>query len=207
MYKDVHDYLAEREKEFDQIPLERRALLKKLADFARSRQDKKQPARFLFICTHNSRRSHLGQVWTAAAAAYYGLPAPSVHSGGTEATAFNARAVAALERAGMKIEKTTADDNPVYHVRFSTDGPVLTAFSKVFSHAPNPTRDYCAVMVCSSADEACPNVPGAALRIAIPYEDPKQADGTPSEAKAYDERCRQIAREMLYAQSLIRTDK
>jgi hypothetical protein len=39
---------------------------------------------------------------------------------------------------------------------------------------------------------------GAEARIAIPYDDPKAADGTEGEARAYDERCRQIAREMLW---------
>jgi len=37
-----------------------------------------------------------------------------------------------------------------------------------------------------------------AARFALPYDDPKQSDGTPTEVKTYDERCRQIAREMLY---------
>lgn len=40
---------------------------------------------------------------------------------------------------------------------------------------------------------------GADARIAIPYDDPKASDGTEHEAQTYDERCRQIAREKLYA--------
>lgn len=152
-----------------------------------------------FICTHNSRRSHLAQVWAATAAARYGFSQVYTYSGGTEATAFNSRAVAALERAGFDVLKTSDDRNPVYHVRYAADAAPLTCFSKVYDQAPNPGDGFCAVMTCGDANERCPVVHGAAQRIAITYEDPKSADGTPAEAARYDERCAQIAREMLYA--------
>ena len=42
---------------------------------------------------------------------------------------------------------------------------------------------------------------GADRRFAIPYEDPKVADGTDAEAARYDERSLQIAAEMLYVLS------
>lgn len=205
MYQDVRSYLSDREREFDQIPADRRALLKSMAAYVRKCSNDGTRPRLLFVCTHNSRRSHLAQVWAAAAANYYGVTAPAVYSGGTEATAFNPRAVAALGRAGIRIEKTTDDENPIYHVRFCESGPAITAFSKVFSQAPNPQKDFCAIMVCGSADRACPTVKGAAERIAIPYVDPKEKDGTPGESAAYDACCRQIAREMLYAMSLARS--
>jgi arsenate reductase (thioredoxin) len=48
----------------------------------------------------------------------------------------------------------------------------------------------------------CPIVRGASHRVSIPYKDPKVADDTPTESAAYDERCAQIAREMLFAFSL-----
>jgi arsenate reductase len=204
MFKPVHDYLAGCEKEFDQIPAERRALLKELADYTKNRIAEKKPVRLLFVCTHNSRRSHMAQIWSIAAAAYYGLPLPSSYSGGTQATAFNPRAVAALERAGLRIQKTTNDDNPIYHVRFAEEEPAITAFSKTISHEPNPKTDFCVIMVCSDADRACPTVTGASERIAIPYEDPKSSDGTPNESRTYDDPSRQIAREMLYVMSLVK---
>jgi len=142
----------------------------------------------------------MAQLWAAAAAASYGIGDVETFSGGTEATAFNPRAVAALERAGFEI-KTSApgDANPKYLVRLSSASDALECFSKVYDQAPNPTSDFCAVMTCSAADEACPRVAGATLRLAIPYDDPKVADGTPDEAATYDERCAQIAREMLFA--------
>jgi hypothetical protein len=59
-------------------------------------------------------------------------------------------------------------------------------------------------MTCSEADKNCPVVRGAAVRVALPYEDPKVADGTPAEAARYDERSRQIATEMFYLFSEVR---
>ena len=60
-------------------------------------------------------------------------------------------------------------------------------------------------MSCSQADRNCPLVPGCAARIALPYDDPKDFDGTDREAAMYDERCRQIAREMLFVFSQVTT--
>jgi protein-tyrosine-phosphatase len=206
----VAAYLEAREKEFEQIPAARKAELKAVADYIGKCQKQGEPAKLLFVCTHNSRRSQLGQVWGAIAAAYYGVPKIGAYSGGTEATAFNARAVAALERAGVEVQKTTDDSNSIYHARYSDvqtgqGGSVLTLFSKVFSQAPNPRQDFCAIMVCSQADKSCPLVEGASSRIAVPYDDPKQSDDSPKETETYDERCRQIAREMLYVMSLSRS--
>lgn len=45
---------------------------------------------------------------------------------------------------------------------------------------------------------------GAALRVPIHYEDPKQADDTPWEPARYTVRLRQIAREMLFLMSLVK---
>jgi protein-tyrosine phosphatase/arsenate reductase len=94
-------------------------------------------------------------------------------------------------------------DNPVYRVRHGEDAPPVEHFSKVYDQAPNPSEGFCAVMTCQAASEACPVVHGADARVAVPYEDPKAFDGTEQEAAKYDERCRQIAREMLYAFSRV----
>ncbi|MDB5348709.1 MAG: arsC [Schlesneria sp.] len=194
----VQKYLEERAGEFDQISDERKVALQKLADYVSSRAQAGKPARFTFICTHNSRRSHLSQIWAAAAADFYNVPGVESFSGGTEATAFNPRAIAAVERAGMKVEKTEEGKNPQYAVQFREPQTPLICFSKVYKDAPNPNADFCAVMTCSQADKNCPIVAGCSLRVAIPFEDPKVSDDTPEERATYDARCQQICREMLY---------
>ena len=197
-------YMADRTAEFDEIPAQRRELLANLAGYIRSERDAGRTAKLVFICTHNSRRSHMGQLWAAASGAYFGVDMETF-SGGTERTAFNPRAVAGLERAGFEIRETAmGGDNPHYQVRYAANAPTIESFSKIYSESPNPARDFCAIMTCSQADEACPTVAGAAHRIALPYDDPKAADDTPKESTAYDARCAQIAREMLYAISLVR---
>lgn len=155
-------------------------------------------AQVLFICTHNSRRSHLCQVWAQTGADRFGLEGVRTYSGETEATAFNERAAAALERAGFEVERGEGWENPVYRVRAGAGGRVMECSSKVFDAAPNPTSGFIAVMTCSSADRACPYVAGADQRIALPYEDPRLSDGTPEETATYDERCAEIACDILW---------
>lgn len=191
-------YLKERETEFGQIPQARKEDLKQIARFVGEHVKAGRPARLLFICTHNSRRSHMSQIWASEAAVYYGVPKVECFSGGTDGTAFNPRAVAALERAGVEIKKTTPAANPKYLIGRGEGLAPLVSFSKKFTDASNPTSDFCAVMTCTDADQACAAIPGAALRVAIPFEDPKKSDGTPQEQATYDERCAQICREMMY---------
>ena len=162
------------------------------------------PVRLVFICTHNSRRSIIAQVWAAAAAAWFGMEGVETFSGGTEVTAFHPHAVAALRRAGFAIESGAETDNPTYTLRIGQDSAPLTLWSKVFDAPDNPARGFAAVMTCSEADENCPYVPGTDLRLALPFDDPKVFDGTPEEQRTYDERVREIGREIVYTFSRAR---
>ncbi|HNO80312.1 MAG TPA: protein-tyrosine-phosphatase [Phycisphaerae bacterium] len=202
MNKPIAGYVSKRQAEFDQIDAKRKAQLEELSAYIRQQRAVVEPVRLTFVCTHNSRRSHMAQLWASVAAETYGIHA-TTYSGGTESTAFNPRAVAAMERAGFEIEKTTDDPNPIYHVRYADDRSAMTCFSKKHNSDPNPHEGFAAIMVCSDADRSCPAVRGATGRFAIPFVDPKAADGTPEEAATYDERCAQIAREMLYVMSRV----
>lgn len=203
-YPELSQYLRNAQSQFDAIPSDRKADLAKVADYVRDRLSKSEPAKLTFICTHNSRRSHLSQIWAQVAADYYELAGVETFSGGTEATAFNPRAVAAMQRCGLKI---VADDlgatNPRYSVYTSDSAVPQICFSKAYGDSPNPNQGYCAVMTCSQADVACPLVMGCDLRMPIRYEDPKVADDTEFEAQRYDERSAQICAEMLYMMSLV----
>ncbi len=203
-YPAVSEYIESRSVEFDEIDDDRKRVLHELAEYIAAKVALSQPIKLTFICTHNSRRSHLSQIWAQIAGDVYGIPNLKTYSGGTEATAFNPRAVAALQRCGLKIEAPDVSiANPRYEVRASEHLPAQVCFSKVFNETPNPTSGYCAVMTCSQADDACPLVMGCELRIPIRYEDPKIADDTPRESELYDERSRQICREMLFVMSCV----
>lgn len=197
MHPTLERYMSSASLHINEIPDERKCALRKVAAFVAAKRRAGQAAELAFICTHNSRRSQMGQLWAAAAAAHFGIDGVRTYSGGTEATAFNPRAVAAMHRAGFVI-KNPGGDNPHYEVTFNDRGPVIECFSKRYDDPPNPAAGFVAIMTCSDADEACPVIHGAALRAPIRYEDPKVADGTPHEALAYDARCLQIATEMLY---------
>lgn len=191
--------------EFDSIPVARKNILHQLADVVSANVQQRQPSFLNFICTHNSRRSHLAQLWAQTAAWYYGIPQVMCFSGGTEATAFNPRAVTAMREAGFQIDLITAGDNPVYQVHFAPAAPPVVAFSKKYDDPFNAANSFVAIMTCSHADENCPLVLGASARIAITYDDPKDFDGTPLEGVKYAERVREIGREILYAFSQIKT--
>ncbi len=199
----LNTYTRQLEQEFGQIPDERKQLLAKLAGYTRNKIAEGKPAHFNFICTHNSRRSHLSQIWAQAAAAYYNVKEVSCFSGGTEATAFNPRAVKAMQEAGFEISSSEEGTNPVYEVKYAEASIPLKAWSKRFDDPANPASGFCAVMTCSDADQNCPLVPGTELRLPVTYDDPKNFDDTPEEAGKYSERVRQIGREMLYAFSLV----
>jgi len=189
------------------VSAERRVVLDEIAANIVGLLKAGKPAQMTFICTHNSRRSHMSQIWAQTAAYYYGLDSIYAFSGGTEATACNCRTVAAMRRVGFAIEDATTGDNPVYVVRYAQDRPPIRAFSKLYNAPPNPKQDFIALMTCSIADKTCPVVHGALARYAIHYADPRLCDDTPTETAAYNERCREIAREMFYIMAEVRRQR
>ena len=158
----------------------------------------------LFICTHNSRRSHMAQLWLQTAAEFYGVEGIKPYSGGTEATAFNKNAVDALKRAGFDFSQVDVEGQLGYIVSTGSKGEERLMYSKKYDNKVNPGKDFFAVMVCSEADESCPLIPGADKRFALPYDDPRYFDDTPSYEIKYDETCRLISREMFYVMSEVK---
>ncbi len=193
----LQEYIDSLEKDLSDIPKQRKEKLWKISDSIWTKLRNKKPAKLIFICTHNSRRSHMCRIWTATLAEHLGLEEIETYSGGTEVTAFNSRAVEAISRAGFTVENP-GGENPRFKIYYDDQKEPLICHSKKFNDSANPTEDVIAVMTCSDADQNCPLVPGTDFRITLSYEDPKQADGAPQEAQTYDERCRQIATEMYY---------
>jgi arsenate reductase len=207
MYSAIQSYCDSLTREFDSISAERKAMLEKISTYISQKQVRNQPVNLVYICTHNSRRSHFGQIWAAIASHYYNIPDISAYSGGTEATAFHPNAINALKRIGFSISVIKDEQNPVYLVVFDDQRKPVECFSKVYDDAVNPKTDFAAIMTCGEAEENCPFIPGVDLRIATTYNDPKAFDNTPQQDAKYDERCRQIALETFYAFSKINTYK
>ena len=183
------------------IPSSRKVLLTQIIDYIKSKIDNNQEINLNFICTHNSRRSQLSQVWAKVASVYYDTEINS-YSGGVEVTAFNERAIDSLVRSGFSILFENSI-NPKYEISYSENENPIIAFSKLFDDDFNKADYFAAIMTCSDADENCPYIPKAEKRIPLRYDDPKSYDDTPIESEKYDERSLQIASEMFYIFSQI----
>jgi arsenate reductase (thioredoxin) len=203
MYQKIRQFTQSLESDFNLIPAERKVLLEKITGYIQERYNQNLSINLVYICTHNSRRSHFGQVAAALAANFYNIENVSTFSGGTEATAFNLNAIKALKSIGFEISSDGKAVNPTYKVSFGKNLST-TCFSKVYDDEANPKSDFAAIMTCSDAEQNCPFIPGVALRIGTTYEDPKKSDGTPQQDETYMARFRQIATETLYAFSLVR---
>ena len=190
--------------DFKSISTERSIILQPLIDFIQSKVTAEQDIRLNFICTHNSRRSHLSQIWAQTAAAYYNIKNVFCYSGGTEATALFPMVAQTLTNTGFQIKTLSEGNNPVYSVKYNENDHPLICFSKTYDDTFNPQSDFAAILTCSSADSGCPFILGAKKRIPITFEDPKTFDNTPQQAEKYQERSIQIATELFYVFSQIK---
>jgi arsenate reductase len=189
---------------FESISVERKTILQPLIDFIQSKATANQDIRLNFICTHNSRRSHLSQIWAQTAAAHYSVKNVFSYSGGTEATALFPMVAQTLTKTGFQIKTLSEENNPVYSVKYNENDHPLICFSKTYDDAFNPQSEFAAILTCSSADNGCPFIAGAEKRISITFEDPKAFDNTPLQAEKYQERSIQIATELFYVFSQIK---
>ena len=183
---------------------ERKRILQPLIDYIQSQIEKGKNCNLNFICTHNSRRSHLSQVWAQTAAYYFGIKNVFCYSGGTEATALFPTIAKTLKDAGFQLNKLSESTNPIYSIKYAENEQPVIGFSKTFDNKFNPKSGFAAVMTCSHADENCPFIPGADQRIPVRYQDPKEFDKLPQQLIKYKERSSQIATEMLYVFSQIK---
>ena len=204
MINSIKHYCDNLVKEFQFIPKERRDILDKISQYIIQKQKNNKPINLVYICTHNSRRSHFGQVWAHVASYYYNIQNVNTFSGGTEATAFNVNAINALKRIGFIIKPINIEKNTTYHVFHDENETPSVCLSKTYDDSKNPQKEFAAIMTCSDAEENCPFIPGVELRIGTTYDDPKAFDNTPQQDEKYDERCRQIALETFYTFSQLK---
>lgn len=183
--------------QFDQIPADRKLLLERLTSYIQGNLNAGKESLLMFICTHNSRRSHFGQILCALAADFYQVSGIQTFSAGTEVTAFHPNAIAALRSIGMEVQTMDTTSNPHFIVSWSSTDS-LHAYSKLIDDEGNPKEHFAAIMTCTHAEQNCPFVVGADFRIGLSYDDPKAFDGTAKESEMYLARVYQIARELFY---------
>jgi arsenate reductase len=190
--------------DFENINSERKSVLQPLIDFIQSKVSEQKEIRLNLICTHNSRRSHLAQVWSQTAAANYGIENVFCYSGGTEATALFPMVASTLKDIGFNVQILAEGKNPVYAIKFAENEHPVIGFSKLYNDEFNPEEEFAAIMTCSQADGGCPFISGAEKRIPITFDDPKAFDNTPEQKEKYQERSMQIGTEMFYIFSQIK---
>ena len=192
-------------KEENLILSDRKKELLTLAKLCNSTLKEDNQLKFNVICTHNSRRSQLGQLWLRTAAVFFNINNVYTYSGGTEATAFNINMVNAIQSVGFQIEQLNNFENPKYQIQLSEfDNDKTLYYSKIYDESYNPQANYIAILVCNSAAETCPNVTGAKHRFVLPYNDPKTFDETNLEKKAYIDTVNEIGREVLFMMNQIK---
>ena len=201
MYSALSETIEQLQTE--SITEDRKAILQPLIDFVQQKLDDRKEININFICTHNSRRSHLSQVWAQVASAHFNIRNVHCYSGGTEETAVFPKVAETMINQGFSIFKIAESDNPVYAIKYSDNALPIIGFSKKYDSLFNPVSTFAAIMTCSQADGACPFIAGAEERIPITFEDPKISDNTPEQSQVYAERSLQIAAEMFYVFSKI----
>lgn len=196
MYPKIKDTISTFSPE--NISADRKEVLQPLIRYIRQKVNNNEAIRLNFICTHNSRRSHLSQIWAQTMAYHFGIKSVFCYSGGTEATAMFPKIAETLSGQGFGIQKLSETTNPVYAVKYDPNEHPIICFSKEYNHVFNPTGNYGAVITCNAADEACPIVFGAEARFPVKYDDPKAFDNTDLMDSKYAERSWQIGEEMWY---------
>jgi len=186
------------------ISTNRLQVLQPLINFIQLKVSNQQDIRLNFICTHNSRRSHLAQIWSQTLAAYFDMRQVFCYSGGTETTELFPKVLETLKISGFKVEITSDGINPIYNIYYSSNDSPIKGFSKIYNNDFNPQSEFAAILTCSQADADCPLIAGAEQRISIPFDDPKLFDKTTQQDEKYKERSIQIATELYYVFSKIK---
>jgi arsenate reductase len=187
-----------------EVTKDRKSVLEPLAMYIHDKINSNLDIRLNFICTHNSRRSHLSQIWAQTMAFHFGIKNVFCYSGGTEATAMFPKVAETLTNQGFQILKLSDTNNPVYAVKFDENQHPVICFSKAYFDEFNSKSEFGAIITCNNADEGCPMVFGAEARFPIKYDDPKAFDGTELMNEKYTERSLQIASEMYFVFSQLK---
>jgi arsenate reductase len=183
----------------------RSQLLNSIASFIASELKATKKVNLNYICTHNSRRSQLAQVWSSYASAFYKFAEVNSFSGGTAVTTFYRNTVKTLQEVGFTFQIIEfSHQNPVYSINYKNGINPIIGFSKLYNDATNKTP-FIAITTCNNADENCPFIPEAIERFHLPFTDPKTYDNTHSQSEKYLEANKQIAGEIHYIFKMVKS--
>jgi len=140
--------------------------------------------KIVFICTHNSRRSQLCEVWGSILSKRFNLDL-FFYSAGTKKTEVYTEVIKSLQRAGLEIDM---------------EGKIKLMHNQIELHSKTLDEikedEFIAMMTCSDAEKNCPVDQRSKKNIILFYDDPKKYDRTIHESNEYDKTCRLIASEL-----------
>jgi arsenate reductase len=200
LFKEINNYISELK--LSNISDNRLHNINKIIQYIQNTKDNNEEINLNFICTHNSRRSQLAQIWASVLAYKYKINI-SCYSGGVEVTELNKNIATCLENIGFNIN-SKGKLNPKYNISYSKHQNPIIAFSKLYNDSYNSNNNFAAIMTCNDADSNCPIIKGAIQRISFTFDDPKIYDNTNKETIMYNKCSKEIARELLYIFSKIK---
>ena len=198
LYPILNEYVKDFPNEFRKIPEDRRYRLNEIVYFLEEQQENKAPSQLIFISTHQSSVSQMAQVWSKAAAYYFGFPGFQSFSGGIKPNEIAINSIETIEKAGFIVYKSDIDGIDVYRVKFSYNLTPIVIFPKKIEHVKNPYDNFMAVFVEENADVNISNIKGTYHRLLLNYNDPIGYEGSGLEDQVYEESCRKVAIEMFY---------
>ena len=142
------------------ISEKRKALLNDLASSLKKeivlKEQNDDSVAVVYLCTHNSRRSHFAQVWGHIASVYFGVSNLKNLFRRYSCYACHPNTIAALKQIGFDIKcDDLSCENPLYHVYYN-DEEFIECYSKANSDESLPQKDFIAVMTCSDSVTTAP---------------------------------------------------
>ena len=204
LYPILNEFVRDFNREFRDIPEERRYRLDEIADYIKEQKTINTTPQLFFIDTDQSTLSQMIHVWALTAAHYFGFPDIKVYSGGLNPGTFNPEAVFAMERAGFIIYRSSIEESDIYKIKYSYNLEPIMAFPKKIDYRKNPRNEFMAIVIEPNADLNLPRVRGTYNRLALLYKDPSGYVGTDECESRFDEVCRQMALEMFYVFSQLK---
>lgn len=204
LYPILNEYVRDFPKEFRKIPEDRRYRLNEIVYFLEDQEKNNEPWQVLFISTNQASVGQMAQVWSKAAAYYFGFNKFNSFSGGIKPSEISVNMITTLENAGFIVYKTEIGGIDVYRVKYSYNLNPIVTFPKKIDHVKNPYHDFMAVFVEENADINIQNIKGTYNRLLLTYDDPVGYDGSDDEELIYKESCRRVAVEMFYVFSQLR---
>lgn len=204
LYPIINEYVKGFSKEFRKIPEDRRFRLNEIVYFLEEQKENKAPRQLVFMSTNQSSVSQMVQVWSKAAAYYYGFTNFQSFSSGLKPDKISVNTIVTLEKAGFIAYKTDIDGIDVYRVKYSYNLAPVIVFPKKIGHVKNPYNNFMAVIVDDNAEINITNIDGTYNRLLLEYTDPVGYENSDQEIQMYDGSCRKIAVEMFYVFAQLR---